>query len=271
MKILQERLDAIMKQANIDEKITEEIRKEQAVGPFNKIASLMTYLVSIQALSFEEYNTLRESFSKRNKYLYLYDLAPRTFGETWGETHIHKMFPNFIKASKKKLKKLEPDSEKEFDGEYDLWLHGIHVELKASRANDRRGDSMCEDNIVGSLASRAYSYEEAKKNNFEYHFQQIKVSCCDVFIFLGACKDKLLYWVLTSDELLQTKKIRPQHRTEKEKLGDRLYMTEEESKIYEGQVFMTEEELTPYYVEEKDLEKKVEEKRSLIERLKVTS
>lgn len=267
MKILKERLNTIMKQANIDEKIKEEIMKEQSVGPFNDVAPLMAYLVSIQALSFGEYNTLRKEFSKRNKYLHLYDMAPRTFGETWGENYIHKMFPNFIKASKKNLKKLDPN----FDGEYDLWLHGIHVEVKACRANEQKDTSKSDDDIAGSLASRAYSYEEAKKNKFEYHFQQIKVSCCDVFVFLGACKDKLLYWVLTSDELVQTKKIRPQHRTEKEKLGDRLYMTEEESKIYEGQVFMTEEELGKYCVEEKDLEKRVEEKRSLIERLKVTS
>lgn len=270
MKILKEKLDAIIKQANIDEKIVKEIRKEQAVTPFNNEVSLMTYLVSMQALSFEEYNTLRKAFSKRNRYLDLYDMAPRTFGETWGEKYICNMFPNFIKASKKKLKKLEPDSKQKFDGEYDLWLQGMHIEVKACRANKQKKSSKSDD-IAGSLASRAYSHEEAKKNNFEYHFQQIKVSCCDVFIFLGACKDKLLYWVLTSDELLQTKKIRPQHRTEKKKLGDRLYMTEEESKIYEGQVFMTEEELRQYYVEEKDLEKKVEEKRSLIERLKGTN
>ena len=94
----------------------------------------------------------------------------------------------------------------DFDGEFDLWLDGIRVEVKACRANSTK--------TSGSLASRAYLHTEATTNSFKYHYQQLKPSCCDIFIWIGVCRDDLLYWVLTSDELQKTGKLSPQHRNE---------------------------------------------------------
>ena len=114
-----------------------------------------------------------------------------------------------------------------FDGEFDLLLDGIRVEVKACRANSTK--------FGGNLASRAYLHQEAHDHAFKYHYQQLKPSCCDVFLWIGVCRDELLYWVISSEELIQTRRLGTQHRNEKTgTLG---------VPVYEGQIFMTEEEL----------------------------
>ena len=160
-------------------------------------------------------------------------MAPRTFGQTWGERHIKKFFPDFIKATKKNLSKLYPS----FDGEFDLWINGIRVEVKACRANSSTG--------TGSLSDRAYTHEEAKKASFKYHFQQIKPSCCDVFIWIGVCRDELIYWVLNTEEVWKTGKLGSQHRNENTGIAG--------AEVFEGQVFMTEEELKAFSVNESEI------------------
>lgn len=111
----------------------------------------------------------------------------------------------------------------EFDGEFDLWIPEIRVEVKACRANDTK--------TGGSLASRAYLHSEAIANGFKYHYQQLKPSCCDVFIWIGVCRDELIYWVLTSEELQRTGKLGSQHRNENTGIAG--------ATVFEGQVFMT--------------------------------
>lgn len=200
----------------------------------------MAYLLAIQAINYEKFSELHDEYVKRNQYLDLFDMAPRTFGETWGEKHILKLFPEFVKATKENMKSIYP----RFDGEFDLWLDGVRIEVKACRANAT--------NVDGSLASRAYLHSEATANLFKYHYQQLKPSCCDVFIWIGVCRDELLYWVLTGDELQKTGKLGPQHRNENTGI--------EGIEVFEGQVFMTEDELSPFLVEEKDILETVRQK-----------
>ena len=232
MKELRKKLDYLLKTANGDETIIETIFNENSIFPFTVEQNLMAYLLSIDRISYNDYLALGNEFSRRNQqenqYLALFDMAPRTFGQTWGEQHILKLFPEFLKATKENLNTQYPS----FDGEFDLWLDGIRVEVKACRANST--------STKGNLASRAYSHEEAKAANFKYHYQQLKPSCCDVFIWIGVCKDELIYWVLTSKELLHTGKLGTQHRNEN--TGTK------EVKVFEGQVFMTEEELETFKV-----------------------
>lgn len=143
------------------------------------------------------------------------------------------MFPAFVKATKENMVSVYPD----FDGEFDLWIPEIRVEVKACRANDTK--------TGGSLASRAYLHSEAIANGFKYHYQQLKPSCCDVFIWIGVCRDELIYWVLTSEELQRVGKLGSQHRNENTGIAG--------ATVFEGQVFMTEEELRPFLVAEKDV------------------
>ena len=60
----------------------------------------------------------------------------------------------------------------------------------------------------------------------------------------------MIYWVLTSQELLDTGKLGPQHRNQNTGVAG--------IEVFEGQVFMTEEELSSFLVEEKDILKVVQ-------------
>ena len=237
MKELQNRIDQLIKTSNGDPTIIDAIKNEQSVPPFSTESRLLSYLLSIGRINYTDYSELGREYCLRiqhnNQYISLFDMAPRTFGQTWGEQHIKRLFPQFLKATKENLSTLYPS----FDGEFDLWIDGIRVEVKACRANSTA--------TKGSLSSRAYSHEEAKRTSFKYHYQQLKPSCCDVFIWIGVCKDELIYWVLTSDELQKTGKLGSQHRNENTGVAG--------AEVFEGQVFMTEEELNPFLVNERDI------------------
>lgn len=240
MKQLNKKLDELLHQINGSEQIIKEAQQEDYVFPFSFLGAKIAYLLYTNKLSYDEYLQLSKQYSARNKYLYLFDMAPRTFGETWGENHIRELFPQFIKASKDNMEKIYP----EYDGEFDLMLDNIRVEVKACRANDAQSK--------GSLTSRAYLHSEAIETGFKYHYQQLKPSCCDIFIWIGACRDELIYWVLTSQELKDTGKLGSQHRNENTGKGNQ--------NVFEGQVFMTEEELTPFLVEKQDILRVVRQK-----------
>lgn len=233
MKQLQNELEFLLRQSGADDQLIEAIKQEKSVFPFSTESRILAYLLSIGIIDYDKYIELQEVYVQRNQYLELFDMAPRTFGETWGESHILNLFPEFIKATKENMAELYPD----FDGEFDLWLDGIRVEVKACRANGSGSG--------GSLASRAYLHSEATANSFKYHYQQLKPTCCDVFIWIGVCRDDLIYWVLTSDELLQTGKLGSQHRNENTGI--------EGVEVFEGQVFMTEEELEPFCIAEEEI------------------
>ena len=244
MKELEIKLNNLLRESGGDEEIIRAIQNEESVAPFHTVNRLMAYLLAMGVITYADYEKLSDEYMKRhqqqNQYLYLFDMAPRTFGQTWGETYINNMFPQLKKATKESLAHVCPN----FDGEFDLWLDGIRVEVKACRANSTKEK--------GSLSSRAYSHAEAKHENFKYHYQQLKPSCCDVFIWIGVCRDELMYWVLTSEELIKTGKLGSQHRNENTGV--------EGAGVFEGQVFMTEEELRPFLVDEADILEKVREK-----------
>lgn len=244
MKELEHMLNELLKKSGVDANAMKALRTKESIAPFSTLNRMMAYLLYTGKISYSDYEKLGEEYIRRyqqsNQYLYLFDMAPRTFGQTWGETHINNMFPQFMKATKENLARVYPN----FDGEFDLWLDGVRVEVKACRANSTK--------TKGSLSSRAYSHEEAKTEGFRYHYQQLKPSCCDVLIWIGVCRDELIYWVLTNDELVETGKLGSQHRNENTGV--------EGADVFEGQVFMTEEELRPFLVEESNILQKVREK-----------
>lgn len=244
MKELEYKLNELLKKSGVDANTIKVLRSTESIAPFSTLNRMMAYLLAMGNISYSDYEKLGEEYTRRyqlsNQYLYLFDMAPRTFGQTWGETHINNMFPQLKKATKENLARDYPN----FDGEFDLWLDGVRIEVKACRANNTK--------MKGSLSSKAYSHEEAKREGFKYHYQQLKPSCCDVFIWIGVCRDELIYWVLTSDELVKTGKLKSQHRNENTGV--------EGAGVFEGQIFMTEEELRPFLVEESDILQKVREK-----------
>lgn len=240
MKELITELNQLLKNTNGNPEIIASIEKEKALYPFSIENRLLAYFLALGEISYEQYWKINTAYCQRNKYLDLFEMSPRTYGQTWGEQHIRSLFPEFIKATKENLLNYYPN----FDGEFDLWLDGIRVEVKACRANNEKGK--------GNLANRAYLHSEATAAKFKYHYQQLKPSCCDVFIWIGTCRDELIYWILTSEELKKTGKLGSQHRNE--------HTGTTGIEVFEGQVFMTEEELKPFLVEEKNILKVVKEK-----------
>lgn len=247
MEILKAQIEKLLSHSCLNKQIIDTFTMEQTIYPFSDVGKELAFLLSQGLINYNDYLYMCNEYFKRNKYLNLFDLSPRTFGETWGEQHVLSLYPEFIKATTGNLKSLYPF----FDGEFDLWLSGqrtdgsnlsgIRIEVKSCRANSNAKK--------GSLSSRAFSHSQAKNAGFKYHFQQLKPTCCDVFIWIGVCKDELLYWVLTSQDLIDTQKLGPQHRSEQTGLPG--------AQIYEGQVFMTEEELEPFLTSQSELLKMV--------------
>ena len=82
--------------------------------------------------------------------------------------------------------------DEQYSGEYDFWYNGIKIEVKASRAVKKISG--------GALISKALRRNSSDK--FIMNFQQIKPGCCDVFVWMAVWLDKIEYWVLSSDEVL---------------------------------------------------------------------
>jgi len=113
--------------------------------------------------------------------------------------------PDFQRPSKK----IDP----KYSNEYDFWLdwtdtkgksYGIRIEVKTSRAVDFEKPD--EPLYVKALPSDS-------RRPFDMNFQQIKIRCTDVFLWIGVWRDKIRYWVLTSDEVKNNKYFsKGQHR-----------------------------------------------------------
>jgi len=165
-----------------------------SVYPFNEYEYIISFLIDKGILSFSEYERLRERYVSSNRYLELFELSPRVFGQIWAEKHLRDLDHRFQKPSRA----VDPD----FDGEYDLWFEGIKVEVKASRAIHAKKR--------GALIARALHWGDQAP--FWMNFQQLKLDTCDVFVFIGVWVDKLVYWVLSTQEIASDPFLSHQHR-----------------------------------------------------------
>jgi hypothetical protein len=106
-------------------------------------------------------------------------------------------------------------------------MDNIKIEVKASRAVDR--DKADEPAYIKALPSNT-------KRRFLMNFQQLKPSCCDVFLWIAVYRDCVKYWVLKNDAIRHHHDFTPQHRNEStaERLKDY-----DKSEIYEGQIMIT--------------------------------
>lgn len=164
------------------------------VYPFNKFEYIISHLIAKDLISLDEYVEMRSAYIQRNRYLHLFELAPRTFGETWGQNHLMELVPEFVIPTKK----LDPS----FRGEYDLLLNNIHVEVKASRAvRKESGDKLANKALASNSSSE-----------FDMNYQQLKPGCCDVFVWIAVWRDKIDYWVLSSNDVQANPSFSNQHR-----------------------------------------------------------
>ncbi len=166
-----------------------------SVYPFNKFEYVISHLIAEKVISLDDYLEIRNAYVRRNKYLYLFEMAPRTFGETWGQQHLNELVPELDIPSKK--------LDQQYSGQYDFWYDGISIEVKASRVVKRKSG--------GSLLEKALLSNSSE--GFDMNFQQLKPGCADVFVFIAVWKNAIRYWVLSSDDIKTNKYFsKGQHR-----------------------------------------------------------
>lgn len=155
---------------------------------------MLMFLCDRKLITFHNYESHRDEYVSSNKYLDLYGLAPRIFGEIWAQEHLRDIDERFLKPNKD----LDPD----YVGEYDLWIENVKVEVKACRAINTKKR--------GSLVSKALRYGSDER--FWMNYQQIKVDACHAFVFIGVWVDQINYWVLSRKEVRENKYLSHQHR-----------------------------------------------------------
>ena len=165
-----------------------------SVFPFNEYEYILMFLLDKAVIKFDEYEKLRESYVSTNKYLELYGLAPRIFGQVWGEQHIMDIDDRFKKADGS----LDPN----YEGQYDLWLEGARIEVKAARAINTKKR--------GNVVSKALGSDS--QDQFWMNFQQLKLDVCDAFVFIGVWVDQIIYWVLSNEDAKSSEYLSHQHR-----------------------------------------------------------
>lgn len=185
---LDERIQSLEKNRQIE--IKERLTSANFVFPFNRFEYVLFCLLRWGKITFEEYQELRDEYIMRNKYLYLFEItAPRSFGERWGQTHLQELEPKLLKPSKV--------LDRSYSGQYDLiYFHQelnrtVKIEVKASRA------------VAGATAVPLYekALSSSDRKKFDMNYQQIKPRCCDVFVWIGVWRDKIRYWVLSSEDV----------------------------------------------------------------------
>jgi len=160
------------------------VEEDQAVFPFNEYEHLICNLIEKDGLTYEQYLEIRTEYVSENPNLCIFEIsAPRGFGEKFAQTYVHGMCSDLKKPSKK----LDPD----YSGQYDMWLDGIKIEVKASRAVDSGSQE--------PLYIKALSRTTSKP--FLMNFQQLKPQCCDVFIWVAVFRDEIVLWVMSSNEV----------------------------------------------------------------------
>ncbi len=111
------------------EEVLQMVDDDQSIFPFNEYEHLICNLIERGGLTYEQYIDIRAEYISANPNLWVFEIsAPRGFDEKFAQTYVQG------KCSKLKSpnKKLDPN----YSGDYDLWLDGIRIEVKASRAVD---------------------------------------------------------------------------------------------------------------------------------------
>lgn len=196
IKQLKNYLDSLVESLKNGDKKLLNARLESLISvfPFNEYEYVLMFLLDKKVIKFDEYEKLRDNYVSSNRYLDLYGLAPRIFGEIWGHEHIKDLDKRFLRPDK--------SIDRHYNGQYDLWINNIRVEVKAARAINTR--------LRGNLVSKALQYKSSEP--FWMNFQQIKLDTCDVFIFVGVWSDQIVYWVLSNNEVKNNKYLSHQHR-----------------------------------------------------------
>ena len=111
------------------QRVLQMVDEDGSIFPFNEYEHLICRLIEKRGLSYNQYMEIRSEYISQNPNLWIFEIsAPRGFGEGFAQTYVQGMCIDLKKPTKK--------IDSEYSGEYDLWLDGIKIEVKASRAVD---------------------------------------------------------------------------------------------------------------------------------------
>ncbi len=176
MEHLREELDSLLSQLPNEQEVRDRLESLVSVYPFNEYEYIISTLLATDVLTLDGYHELRDKYIARNRNRGLYELTNVPFGTTWAEQHLQELVPKLEKANGSK---------------YDLRLGEIRVELKASRAVDKKSKK--------PLVQKALISNSSKP--FVMNFQQTKARQFDVIIWVGVWLDMIRFWVLAANEI----------------------------------------------------------------------
>lgn len=196
MEHLRKELYSLLAKLPEQEEIRSRLASLKSRYPFNEYEYLISTLLAMNVLTLDGYHDLRESYVARNRYLHIFELSSQNFGGKWAENRLKRLVPELQKPSR--------ESDPEYSGQYDLYLDGIRIEVKASRAVDKKMRK-------APLYKKALASDSNKE--FLMNFQQMKTEFCDVFVWVAVWRDVIRYWVLSSNEVATNRYYSPrQHR-----------------------------------------------------------
>lgn len=160
------------------------VDEDKAIFPFNEYEHMLALMINDGGITFDQYLEIRSDYISKNPNLWIFEIsAPRGFGEKFAQTYVHGKCPKLQVPSKK--------LHAQYVGDYDFWLDGIRIEVKASRAVDSESDD--------PLYMKALSRHSHRP--FLMNFQQLKPQCCEVFIWVAVFRDEIVLWVMASSEV----------------------------------------------------------------------
>jgi hypothetical protein len=190
VEILKYKFDELIESLSSENRRQLKTRLENLVSvyPFNEYEFIIATLLGLGKMSLDDYYQIRDEYLDRNMFLYIFEIsAPRSFGEQWAQGHLKELVPDLQRPNKK--------IDSDYSGQYDFVLKMnkqlIRIEVKAARAVVFDEDA--------PLYVKALSYNSGK--DFDMNFQQVKPDCCDVFIWVAVWRDRIRYWILSSDEV----------------------------------------------------------------------
>lgn len=221
MEKLKDELEKLINQIDNPDSFREEVETLVSIFPFNEYEYIISSLLSKKIIDLQKYQNIRNEYIDRNLFLHVFEIsAPRGFGDTWAFGHLMSIEPEL----KRPNKEIDPT----YNGEYDLYVRDeekiIKIEVKASRAVDReKPDEPLYRKALSSKSERP----------FLMNFQQLKPSCCDVFLWIAVYRDTIKYWVIKNETVKNHKDFTNQHRTASSSGED----------VYEGQIMITKDNI----------------------------
>lgn len=224
MEILENELTILIQNLKDKSDFKTILKNLKSIYPFSKYEFIISKLLADKVLTYNQYLNLRDEYIERNLFLYVFELTgPRSFGDTWAFSHLKSIEPDLLKAMKK--------YDENYRGEYDMLLKYndkiIKIEVKASRAVDKdKNDEPLYQKALSSISNA----------KFLMNFQQLKPSCCDIFLWIMVYRDTIRYFVIKNTDIYTHADFTPQHRNETTENRNKNY---NKSEIFEGQIMIT--------------------------------